>query len=147
MACGSQRIRRSSAARDGVVARLLRRFKGLLRFVKRLQRDVGEALVVEGQGAAIRGPQRVERFTVTAEQILADSQPDRGRRTAITHLFQFADRATHVAMGRGVAAEGLSEAADFSGAERSRAGNELANIDGGGGVLYGGDHARSFSLD
>ena len=135
------------AADNGVVARLLRRFKRLLRLVERLQGDVGKTLMVEGKRAAVGGPQRVESLAIAAQQILADAEPHRRGRTAIACLLQFADRCPHVTMGGGIAAEGLGETADFSGAERSRAGDEFANIESSGSNLCGGDHERPFALE
>ena len=135
------------AADNGVVARLFRRFKRLLRLVECLQSDVGKTLMVESQRAAVGGSQRVESLAVAAQQILADAEPHRRGRTAVARLLQFADRCPHVTMGGGIAAEGLGETADFSRAEWSRAGDEFANIESSGSNLCGGDHERPFALE
>jgi hypothetical protein len=145
MASGPQGIGRSRTACDGVVSRLLCPLESLLSLVKRLQSDVGKALVEEGQRAAVGGSQRVESLAVTSQQILADAQSHRGGRAAVGHLLQFADRSTHVAMSGGVVAKGLRQATDFSGTERPGAGDEFANVDGGS-DLCGGDHEWPFEI-
>jgi hypothetical protein len=102
MAAGTQGVGGCRAAREGVVARLLRGVESLFRLVECFQRDMGKTLVIERQGATIGGAECIDRLAVAAQEILADTEPDGGCRAAVGRLLQFADRTADVAMGGGV---------------------------------------------
>ncbi len=84
--------------------------------------------VKKSQCAAVAGFERIERKVISAKQIVADAEPNSGRRAAILAGFQFIDCLAQRAMGSGILAQCVGKMAYFLRAERAVVEHDLFDV-------------------